>query len=399
MSGRDDAFAAANPRLEVPALVDGDTRVFDSTIILEYIEDRWPTPPLLPAAPAERARVRMLEEVCDTYVEPISWAAMEIRVFKRATGALAERLLARGAEQAAGVQRYLERQLADRPWFNGAAFGWGDLSVVPYVRGIASTGTPPPAGTHLAAWFERVRPRPRACRASRCSRSSSSPGSSSASTATTASSGWSAAGGSTSCSTACAGATSASAWSSPEAAVAAPYLFSGVARRPASCYRRAKSICQGGGHFVHGFHRQSVLRDHRGGAACGSPRCRPRRTRASRHGPGHRQAARLRVRAVHRRGPRRRRHPALRRLRAARAAPACERRRRQAAAAGAAAAERRERTAAGELRSRGVRRRRRRPPVPPHRRQPARAPRSQAKPPLAAALPRAGIGATRPSSL
>src|ERR687888_195904 len=138
MSGRDDAFAAANPRLEVPALVDGDTRVFDSTIILEYIEDRWPTPPLLPAAPAERARVRMLEELCDTYVEPISWAAMEIRVFKRATGVLAERLLARGAEQAAGVHRYLERQLGDRPWFNGAAFGWGDLPGVPYVQG------PPP---------------------------------------------------------------------------------------------------------------------------------------------------------------------------------------------------------------------------------------------------------------
>src|SRR5947199_123294 len=92
MSGRDDAFAAANPRREVPALVDGDTRVFDSTIILEYIEDRWPTPPLLPAAPAERARVRMLEELCDTYVEPISCAAMEIRVFKRAPGALAARL-------------------------------------------------------------------------------------------------------------------------------------------------------------------------------------------------------------------------------------------------------------------------------------------------------------------
>src|SRR5206468_2797726 len=84
----------------------------------------------------------------------------EIRVFKRATGALAERLLARGAEQAAGVQRYLERQLADRPWFNGAAFGWGDLSVVPYVRGIASTGTPPPAATRLAAWLERVSARP-----------------------------------------------------------------------------------------------------------------------------------------------------------------------------------------------------------------------------------------------
>jgi len=160
MSGRDDAFAAASPRLEVPALVDGETRVFDSTIILEYVEERWPAPPLLPAAPAERARVRMLEELCDTYVEPISWAAMEIRVFRRATGALAEQLLARGAAQAAGVHRYLEGQLADRPWFNGTAFGWGDLSVVPYVQGIANAGDPPAAGTRLAVWLERVRARP-----------------------------------------------------------------------------------------------------------------------------------------------------------------------------------------------------------------------------------------------
>jgi glutathione S-transferase len=81
MSGSDPEFATANPRLEVPALVDGETKVFDSTIILEYVEDRWPTPPLLPATPAERARVRMLEELCDTYYEAIVWAAMEIACF------------------------------------------------------------------------------------------------------------------------------------------------------------------------------------------------------------------------------------------------------------------------------------------------------------------------------
>ncbi len=160
MSGQDPDFAAANPRLEVPALVDGDTRVFDSTIILEYLEDRWPTPALLPATPAERARVRMLEELCDTYYEAISWAAMEIRVFRRASGDVAERLLARGAEQVAGVNRYLERQLGDRAWFNGAAFGWGDLSVVPYVHGAAVTGNVPAAGSRLAAWLDRVRARP-----------------------------------------------------------------------------------------------------------------------------------------------------------------------------------------------------------------------------------------------
>src|SRR5579862_1418600 len=87
-------FAQANPRGEVPALVDGEVKVFDSTIILEYIEDKWPTPPLLPEGPAERARVRMIEEVADTHYEAINWGMGEINWFRRATGELAETLVA-----------------------------------------------------------------------------------------------------------------------------------------------------------------------------------------------------------------------------------------------------------------------------------------------------------------
>src|SRR5262247_3755526 len=64
LGGDDKEFQTANPRREVPALVDEQLAVFDSTIILEYAEDRWPDPPLLPAGAAARARVRMLEEVC-----------------------------------------------------------------------------------------------------------------------------------------------------------------------------------------------------------------------------------------------------------------------------------------------------------------------------------------------
>jgi glutathione S-transferase len=47
-------YVEANPRAEVPALIDGDVKIFDSTIILEYIEDKWPSPPMLPrpSAPA-----------------------------------------------------------------------------------------------------------------------------------------------------------------------------------------------------------------------------------------------------------------------------------------------------------------------------------------------------------
>jgi glutathione S-transferase/RNA polymerase-associated protein len=156
LGGSDADFAATNPRLEVPSLVDGDTTVFDSTIILEYLEDKWPKPAVLPPTPAERARVRMIEELCDTYYEAINWGLTEIRVFGRATGELAERMTARAGEQITGMHARLERDLGAQPFFTGANFGWGDLSVYPYVAGSVGWGFAPPAGSCLAAWLARV---------------------------------------------------------------------------------------------------------------------------------------------------------------------------------------------------------------------------------------------------
>jgi glutathione S-transferase/RNA polymerase-associated protein len=153
-------YATMNPRLEVPTLVDGDTSVFDSTIILEYVEERWPEPRLLPTTPAERARVRMLEELCDTYYEAINWACFEITVFQRATGDLADRLMSRAHAQRAGINAYLDRALADREWFNGASFGWGDIAVIPFVQAAAMTGAAPAAESRLAGWLERAGKRP-----------------------------------------------------------------------------------------------------------------------------------------------------------------------------------------------------------------------------------------------
>jgi glutathione S-transferase/RNA polymerase-associated protein len=153
-------FAEANPRAEVPTLIDGDVRIFDSTIILEYLEDAYPTPPLLPAGAADRARVRMIEEVMDTHYEAINWAMGEINWFRRAEGAFADQLKATAARQTQGFLAWLEKQLGDRQWFNGAAFGWGDLSVVPYVAASAGMGNRPPEGSAVAAWLGRVLARP-----------------------------------------------------------------------------------------------------------------------------------------------------------------------------------------------------------------------------------------------
>ena len=145
----------ANPRAEVPTLVDGDTAVFDSTIIQDYIEERWPEPALLPTGAAARARVRMLEEIMDTQYEATTWGMMEVLVFQRVSGTAGAALLEKAREQLAGLHAWLEGQLGSDDWFNGASFGWGDIAVVPFVLGAVGFGAPPTPGSRLAAWLAR----------------------------------------------------------------------------------------------------------------------------------------------------------------------------------------------------------------------------------------------------
>jgi glutathione S-transferase len=152
-------FVEANPRAEVPTLIDDAFRVFDSTVILEYIEDKWPQPPLLPRSAPERARVRMIEDVMDTQYEQNNWGTFEVLRYGRASGELADKLLAHGKSNIEKLQAWLDGQLGVRQWFNGDTFGWGDLSVIPYLNRSAGYGYVPPKGSQLAAWFERVNQR------------------------------------------------------------------------------------------------------------------------------------------------------------------------------------------------------------------------------------------------
>lgn len=160
-TGRSDTpFAAANPRTEVPVLIDGDVTIFESTVILEYIEERWPEPPLLPRDPAARAFARQTEDVCDTQYEAVNWGFGEVLWFRRATGALADHLQARAAGQTRTLQAWLEKRLGEAVWFGGDDFGWADAAAAPMVNRSVHYGLGPEPGTPLARWHDRVRERP-----------------------------------------------------------------------------------------------------------------------------------------------------------------------------------------------------------------------------------------------
>ncbi|KAF7188133.1 Glutathione S-transferase theta-2 [Pseudocercospora fuligena] len=151
------AFSQANIRMEVPALIDGDFKIFDSTAILMYLEDAYPdTPSLFPSNdPKSKAEARMIEEILDTHYEAINWALGEINWFKRAEGAEAERLRAAAAEQIQQIQDWLSTQLGSKPFFSGEKVGYADFAVAPILNRSVINGNGPAPGSPLEVWWKR----------------------------------------------------------------------------------------------------------------------------------------------------------------------------------------------------------------------------------------------------
>jgi glutathione S-transferase len=59
-------FCAASPFKKMPALVDGDYSLADSSAIIHYLEAKFPEPELIPADPRERGRTIWFDEFADT---------------------------------------------------------------------------------------------------------------------------------------------------------------------------------------------------------------------------------------------------------------------------------------------------------------------------------------------
>ena len=64
---RKPEYLAISPHAKVPAIVDGDLRLYESQPILEYLDEQYPAKSLLPADPAVRALVRVEEMECVLY--------------------------------------------------------------------------------------------------------------------------------------------------------------------------------------------------------------------------------------------------------------------------------------------------------------------------------------------
>jgi glutathione S-transferase len=151
-------FLDVNPRAEVPALVDGELRLYDSTVICEYLEDRHPEPPLYPRDPGRRAVCRLVEDLADTQLDAALYAVTVVE-FGRRESMPAMRDAA--ARDVARLYAELEARLGEQPFFGGD-FSIADIAVAPHVMAATFLGFPPAPDRQprLGRWLDRVRERP-----------------------------------------------------------------------------------------------------------------------------------------------------------------------------------------------------------------------------------------------
>lgn len=65
-------FKQLNPQERVPVLLHGNRILRQSLAIIEYLDETWPAPPLLPVGPRDRARVRALAQLIACDIHPLN---------------------------------------------------------------------------------------------------------------------------------------------------------------------------------------------------------------------------------------------------------------------------------------------------------------------------------------
>jgi glutathione S-transferase len=154
-----DEVQGLSRRGEIPLLLDGKEVITDSTIIVDYIEDKWPEPPLLPTDPAQRAKSRSLEELCDTEIESILYNLGELMFSDDGPEDVRTAVADFGRQEIKRIQSELSKQLGTAEYFDGTALGRGDISLIPHMNAtqVMRLG---PEQENLQAWLARMNARP-----------------------------------------------------------------------------------------------------------------------------------------------------------------------------------------------------------------------------------------------
>lgn len=139
---------ALNPYGKVPVLVDGEAVVYESAIINEYLEEKYPAVPLMPKSPFQRSRARIWIDYCNTRLQ-------------RAAGNIAhDYQVEKSKEELRQYLETLDREMSNQEYIVGD-YSLADITYIPFFcrldRYQARIGEDLP---NVEAWMKRLLSRP-----------------------------------------------------------------------------------------------------------------------------------------------------------------------------------------------------------------------------------------------
>lgn len=137
-----------NPYGKVPVLVDGEGVIYESAIINEYLEEKYPQVPLMPSDPLRRSRARIWIDYCNTRLQQAAgYIAHDYEVEK-------------SKEKLRGYLETLNNEMRDKHYIVGE-YSLADITYIPFFcrlqRYQTSIGDDLP---HVKSWMERLLERP-----------------------------------------------------------------------------------------------------------------------------------------------------------------------------------------------------------------------------------------------
>ena len=151
-------FLKLNPYGKVPVIIDGATVLYESLIINEYLDEKYPEPPLMPKDHAKRAKIRILIDYGINHLDgPYQKLRLELLKDEKERSRDA---MENAKKELKNLLQRLDRELGDQPYLAGD-FSLLDAALIPRFLRMEGFGVlPDPSLPALGKWLQRMKDRP-----------------------------------------------------------------------------------------------------------------------------------------------------------------------------------------------------------------------------------------------
>ncbi len=151
-------FLKLNPYGKVPVIADGDTVLYESCLINEYLDEKYPERPLMPKDPAQKTRIRILIDYGMNHLDA-PYRKVRTEMVKEEKDRNLE-ALAEGKRELKSLLQRFEEEIGEQPYLAGD-FSLVDAALIPRFTRLAGWGLLPDSSLpRLSQWYQRMKERP-----------------------------------------------------------------------------------------------------------------------------------------------------------------------------------------------------------------------------------------------